>query len=66
MGSLKVTNALLLAIAALLVLLLMKQPAQLSVFDTLPERAKASLSPEAAARLRATQWVRVAGTVDVQ
>lgn len=67
MGSQRLTNALLIAIAALLVALLLKpEPIVPSVFDILPESRKASLRPEAAARLRATHLVQVVGTVDVQ
>lgn len=67
MASQMLTNALLIAIAALLVGILLKpQPTVPSVFDILPESRKVSLRPEAAARLRATHLVQVVGTVDVQ
>jgi hypothetical protein len=67
MGSTKLTNALLIVVAALLVAILVKpQPVMPSVFDTLPESRRTSLRPDVAARLRATYLVQVVGTVDVQ
>lgn len=63
MGSTKLTNPLLIVVAGLLVAILLRPPfVAPSVFDTLPQSRKVGLTPDAAARLRATHFVQVVGT----